>query len=221
MHRALFVIGKAPIPGEAKTRLVPPLSAEDAAALYRGFLLDTLQLAKSLHWERTSLIHPRGHADLLRPIAQGAELVEQPGEGLGRALQYAFESAGNSTAVLIGSDNPTLPAKLVRSAHAELEAGSDVVLGPTIDGGYYLIGMRRLHAGLFENIDWSTSRVLRQTMERAAELRLSVTTVDEWYDVDEAADLERLQRELAVAPPKVAPNTRQALLLATRGAPLP
>src|ERR1051326_4109516 len=84
MDRALIVIGKAPIPGETKTRLVPPLSAHEAAALYRGFLLDTLQLATSLHWERTSLIHPRGHADLLRPIAQGAQLVEQPGKGLDR-----------------------------------------------------------------------------------------------------------------------------------------
>ena len=224
MHRSLIVVGKAPIAGEAKTRLVPPLSADAAAALYRGFLLDTLHLATSLDWEHIALIHPAGHADLLRPLANGVNLVEQPGEGLGRALAYAFESrlddAGNSTAVLIGSDNPTLPAQLVQSAQAALEAGSDLVLGPTVDGGYYLIGMRRHHPALFERIDWSTSRVLRQTLERAADLRLSVRTVGEWYDVDEPADLERLQRELAGAPPSVAPNTRRALLVMP-GVPVP
>jgi rSAM/selenodomain-associated transferase 1 len=224
MRRALIVIGKAPIPGSTKTRLVPPLTPEDAAAVYRGFLLDTLELATSLAWECTSLIHPRGHAVLLRGLAPGGvRVVEQPGHGLGRALAYAFElhfAKGFESVTLIGSDNPTLPIETVTAAHAALERGSDVAIGPSADGGYYLIGMRQPHLALFEQIDWSTSRVYAQTLARAARLNLSVHSVREWYDVDEPGDLDRLRRELASAPAAVAPHTRHALE-AIGAAPVP
>jgi uncharacterized protein len=215
MRRALIVIGKAPIPGISKTRLVPPLSAEEAAAVYRGFLLDSLEMAASLGWERTSLIHPRGHAALLRGLRPSRiRLVEQPGQGLGQALAYAFAHHFEDrfdTVTLIGSDNPTLPPETVRTAEAALEAGSDVVLGPTIDGGYYLIGMRQPHLGLFEGIEWSTPRVYAQTLAQASRRNLRVHSVREWYDVDEPDDLDRLVRELESSPPSVAAHTRIAL----------
>jgi uncharacterized protein len=214
MRRALIVVGKAPIPGRTKTRLVPSLSADAAAAIYRGFLLDTLQLAHSLGWERVSLVHPRGDAPLLRGLATGVQLLEQPRQGLGHALRFAFERHfrdGCDTVTLIGSDNPTLPVELVQDAQDALARGHDLAIGPSLDGGYYLIGMRQPHLGVFDHIDWSTSRVYTQTLERAANLGLRVHAVQEWYDVDEPEDLEQLVHELDCSPRDVAPNTRAAL----------
>jgi uncharacterized protein len=112
--------------------------------------------------------------------------------------------------VLIGSDNPTLPRALIEQACAALDA-HDVSIGPSADGGYYLIGLREPHLGVFEAIEWSTSRVYGQTLAQAERLGLRVHSVPEWYDVDEPTDLERLQRELATSSARVAPNTRAAL----------
>ena len=215
MRRALIVVGKAPIPGLTKTRLVPPLSSEDAAALASAFLHDTLATALRLGWERTTLVHPRGHALLLEGLlAPEVHLLEQPRDGLGEALAYAFErhfAFGFNSVTLIGSDNPTLPGAPIQAAADALRADDDVAIGPTSDGGYYLIGMRQAHPGLFERIDWSTSRVYAQTLERADELGLRVHRMGEWYDIDEPSDLSRLERELATSPIRVAPMTRRAL----------
>jgi rSAM/selenodomain-associated transferase 1 len=214
MRRALIVVGKAPTPGRTKTRLVPPLSAAAAAALYRGFLLDTLELARGLGWECISLVHPRGDAPALRGLTPGVQLLEQPRDGLGLALSFAFErhfADGCDTVTLIGSDNPTLPAELIDDAQNALARGHDLAIGPSLDGGYYLIGMRRPHLGIFDHIDWSTSRVFAQTLDRAAALELRAHTIHEWYDVDEAKDLEQLVHELDRSPLVVAPNTRAAL----------
>src|SRR5262245_31465488 len=163
MRRAVIVIGKAPLAGVTKTRLVPPLSSEDAATLYRAFLLDTLALALGLIWEQTSLIHPGGHGPALRGLVpDGIHLIEQTGTGLGDALAYAFEhqfAQGSESAILIGSDNPTLSAEPIAAAQRALDDGADLVIGPTSDGGYYLIGMRQPQPGVFQDIDWSTDRV--------------------------------------------------------------
>jgi uncharacterized protein len=223
MRRALLVIGKAPIAGRTKTRLVPPLTADEAAALYRGFLLDTLDLAMQLHWERTALVHPRGHTAMLREVVPaGINLIEQPHEGLADALAYAFDrhfTEGFDRVVLIGSDNPTLNAAPLRDAEAALD-GADLAIGRTLDGGYYLIGMRQPRLGVFEGIDWSTPRVYAQTLARATHLHLRVHEVAQWYDVDEPADLERLQSDLATSPRTVARHTRVALR-AMQVAPVP
>jgi rSAM/selenodomain-associated transferase 1 len=216
MRRALIVVGKAPIAGGTKTRLVPPLAPQDAADLYAGFLLDTLELAASVGWERTSLIHPRGDGPRLETLVGSArsELLEQPAEGLGNALAYAFEhhlAAGYDAAVLIGSDNPTLSREPIIEALAALWHGADLTLGGTVDGGYYLIGMRQPHLGVFTGIEWSTSHVYAQTLSRARDLGLRVEPVTSWYDVDEPPDLERLAREVAAGPPTLARHTRLVL----------
>ncbi|MBV9131566.1 MAG: TIGR04282 family arsenosugar biosynthesis glycosyltransferase [Chloroflexi bacterium] len=214
MRRALIVVGKAPVAGHTKTRLVPPLSSADAAELYAAFLLDTLSLAHDLGWERVSLIHPRGDGDRLRLLARGVELVEQPGDGLEHALASAFEhhfKLGDEAVILIGSDSPTLGLEPIRAAEAALLRGADLAIGPTVDGGYYLIGMRQPHLGVFEHIAWSTPRVFGQTLERAAHLELKVCSVAQWYDVDGPADLARLQHDLATRRPDVAPHTRAVL----------
>lgn len=223
MRRGLIVIGKAPVPGHTKTRLVPPLSLQEAATLYRAFLLDTLALALSLGWEQTSLIHPGGHGpDLARLVPNGIQPIEQTGTGLGDALAYAFErqfADGCESAILIGSDNPTLSAEPITAAQRALDNGSDLVIGPTLDGGYYLIGMRQPQPGVFQNIDWSTARVYQQTRERARNLGLRIAAVSRWYDVDESADLKRLRADLEALPQHVAAHTRAALE-AIRAAPL-
>jgi uncharacterized protein len=214
MRRALLIVGKAPEAGVAKTRLVPPLSAADAAALYRGFLLDCVGLGLELGWERLSVVHPHGARHALAGLLPTRIcLLEQPGRGLADALAHAFKSHmadGFLKVVLIGSDNPTLPASLVQEACAALDS-HDMSIGPSADGGYYLIGLREPHLGLFDGIDWSTSRVYDQTLAQARRLGLSVHATQRWYDVDEPSDLERLQRELTTSPDGVASHTRQVL----------
>lgn len=214
VRQALVVVGKAPIGGLAKTRLVPPLSTTAAADLYRAFLLDTLAVARALDWERLTLLHPHGHGPALQSVDNGVDLVEQPAEGLGKALAYAFEhhfALGYEHVVLIGSDNPTITTEPILEADHALTLAADVAIGPARDGGYYLIGMRQLHLGLFVDIEWSTPRVYAQTLQRAHELGLRVHAVQQWYDVDEPADLDLLLGDLRRLPSTVAVNTRAAL----------
>jgi len=214
MRRALLIVGKAPVPGRTKTRLVPPLSPDEAADLYRGFLLDCVSLGLDLGWERVSVVHPAGSRQVLGELLlPRVTLVEQSGHGLGDALASAFDrhlAEGFSKVVLISSDNPSLPIEPIRDACAALD-DHDMSIGPTADGGYYLIGLSAAHLGIFENIDWSTPRVYGQTLARARHLGLRVRAVQQWYDVDEPPDLDRLRRDLRSLPRAVAPNTRAML----------
>jgi uncharacterized protein len=214
MRRALIVIAKAPEPGVTKTRLLPVLAPDQAAALYRAFLLDAIDLGLRLGWERTCAVHPRGAGPALKAILpRQVALLEQSAKGLGNALAFAFDQhfrEGFERVVLIGSDNPTLPAEPIEQACAALDT-HDVSIGPTSDGGYYLIGMRGPHLGLFDAIEWSTSRVTAQTLARAQQLGLRVHAVREWYDVDSPPDLDRLRRELSATPETIAPRTRAVL----------
>ena len=216
MSRALVIVGKAPRAGCTKTRLSPPLSPEEAAQLYRGFVLDTATMALGLAWEQVTLVYPPqpgAREELVAIVPAGIRLQPQGGDGLGAALAGAFQShlgVGFRRVVLIGSDNPTLPAFIVEAACRGLD-DHELVIGPSADGGYYLIGMGRAHLGVFERITWSTEVVYRETLERARELGLSVLTLPEWYDVDTATELRRLRDELAALPATVAPETRAVL----------
>jgi rSAM/selenodomain-associated transferase 1 len=217
------VVGKAPTPGATKTRLSPPLSLAQAADLYGGFLQDTVRMGLELGWERVTLVYPPGPGaeatlvGLLSPDGNGLpgclRLRAQPGRGLGAALAGAFGchlADGFERVVLIGSDNPTLPPELVEAAARGLD-DHDLVIGPSADGGYYLIGMDRPHLGVFERITWSTEVVYRETLERAREQGLRVCAAPEWYDVDTVAELERLRAELGRLPETAAPATRAVL----------
>lgn len=208
------MVGKAPVPGQAKTRLVATLSARAAADLYRAFLLDTLDLALSQGWERVSLVHPAGAALLLGDLVP-AEVVlhQQPGAGLGDALSDAFAShlgAGFDKVVLLGSDSPGLSPDVLESASDALDT-DDVCIGPSLDGGYYLLGMTAPHPELFESIEWSTDRVCAQTLERARRSQLSVHLLPTWYDVDTPADLDHLHSALASGLATHAPRTAAAM----------
>jgi rSAM/selenodomain-associated transferase 1 len=212
----IVVVGKAPQAGSTKTRLSPPLSQADATALYAAFLTDTLAIALAMDWHSVTLVYPptEGAGDALRSfVPERVGLKAQSGLGLGAALADAFAShfeAGFGRVVLIGSDNPNLPRRLLDAADRALD-DCDLVIGPSSDGGYYLIGMDRPHLGVFENITWSTEMVYRQTLERAAALGLRCQSLDEWYDVDTIDDLRRLRADLANDAPTVAAATRAAL----------
>ncbi len=216
MRRSVVVVGKPPRPGAAKTRLVPPLSAEEAADLYRAFLQDTVSMALGLGWEDVTLVHPAdpgADAELRAQLPPGVRLTSQVGAGLGAALVGAFRSqlaAGFGQVLLIGSDSPSLPVQLLLAGARGLET-HDLVIGPSSDGGYYLIGMTRPHIGVFERITWSTDAVFKQTMERGQELGLRTLVLAEWYDVDTEAELARLRDHLDSLSPRIAVATRTVL----------
>jgi uncharacterized protein len=217
VRRVVVVVGKAPRPGQSKTRLSPPLTLEQAARLAGGFLQDAAATALGVGWGPVTVIYPpdpEADQELDALLPTGVRLMAQPGTGLGAALTGAFQAhfrEGFERVVLISSDNPTLPAALVERAGGGLD-NHDLVIGPSTDGGYYLIGMDRPHLGVFEQITWSTDVVFAETMERARERGLRVLVLREWYDVDTVAELDRLREELATAPPDVAPATRRLLV---------
>lgn len=202
---ALAVMAKAPRLGEVKTRLVPPLKAEEAAILSTCFLKDVtanfLAAAKSASVAGHIAYSPPGSEAVFRTlVTPEIELLPSRRRGLAHSLLDATEdllASGYGAACLVNSDSPTLPTSILIEAVEALQAPGDrVVLGPASDGGYYLIGLKRPHRQLFEEIAWSTDRVFRQTVERAAGLRLDVVTLPAWYDIDDATSLGWLCREV-------------------------
>ncbi len=196
---------KAPRAGASKTRLVPPLAPHEAAALSICFLRDTaanIAATSSLGGvEGVAVYTPVGaEAAFDNLLPETFKLLGQRGEGFGERLFYAAEDllkVGYESLCLIDSDSPTLPSALLKQAvDALARAGDRVVLGAADDGGYYLIGLKHAHRHLFTNVDWSTPRVLSQTIERAAEINLEVEVLPVWYDVDDAATLVHLCNEL-------------------------
>jgi len=222
---ALAVMTKAPQAGRVKTRLVPPLTPEEAAELNKCFLRDTAAAISSVCSSR-----PVGDASKIAvytPIGAEAvytdilpadfSLLPQRGEKFGERLYFAVEDlikCGFESVCLIDSDSPTVPGKNLQLAVELLSMGEDrVVLGPTEDGGYYLIGVKKPHHHLFDRIDWSTERVLNQTMQRATEIGLEVKLLPTGYDVDDGASLRRLCEELLTSTMSshIAPYTREFL----------
>jgi rSAM/selenodomain-associated transferase 1 len=201
---ALAVMTKAPQAGKVKTRLTPPLSSEEAAALNTCFLRDTAAAIAKTAAEGGSrgiaVYTPVGaEAAYAGILPEEFQLVPQRGEAFGERLALAAEDLlrlGFDSLCLIDSDSPTVPQQAFDQAIDLLSQPQDlVVLGPSDDGGYYLIGMRKLHRQLFEGIDWSTERVLEQTIHRAGEINLPVHLLPTWYDVDDRATLGRLCQE--------------------------
>jgi rSAM/selenodomain-associated transferase 1 len=223
---AMAVMGKASAPGRTKTRLVPPLSAESAAHLNTAFLQDIIgNLMRAGHQMGIApyvAFGPAGSEPFFRAcLPANLPLIECSLPHFGDCLDLAITTLlqrGHTSACVLNSDSPTLPTRLlVQAARALAQPQDVVVIGPSTDGGYYLLGVKSIHRRLFEEIDWSTSRVFEQTRERAAELGLSVTILEPWYDVDDAAGLRRLRADLSddagaqAAGLYEAPHTRAAL----------
>lgn len=211
----VYVVAKAPRAGASKTRLCPPLGLDQAAALSCAFLLDTLTCAHRAGLLARVICRDAEERAALEPVVGSlATVCIQHGSGLGAALESAFSQGlreGFGAVGVLGSDCPTLPPRLLRQAYTAVEQGSDVALGPSADGGYYLLVARALHPVLFQNMIWSTSTVAQTTLDRCAGAGLRVHLLPGWYDVDDAADLHRLREDLHRAAPSVACRTRAEL----------
>lgn len=200
MQPMLMVVAKKPAAGQTKTRLCPPLTGETAAALYECFLRDTLDIMRMTPQVTRCVVYlPADAASYFRAIAPDFVLMHQQGADLGTRLDNLLTEAlrqGASAAVVMDSDSPTLPAAYLTEAFMRLAEGADVVLGPCDDGGYYLIGLKQPQPRLLREVPMSTPTVLRDTLHIAEELRLRVALLPTWYDVDTAAELQRLNQEL-------------------------
>lgn len=210
MRTLAAVVAKAPEPGRSKTRLVPPLTPEQAAELQRALLLDTLDACRA-GADEVAVLHAGGEgaAELARLVGPGVRLIEQEGRGLGDALSLGLcRLAGEGPVALVSADVPGLPAGALARAFRALERGADVVLGPALDGGYWLIAMREYHEAPFRAIPWSTPAVCAVTRSRCAEARLAVAELEPWRDLDTPADLGAALAELD---PALAPRSAAAL----------
>ena len=211
--RVLVIMAKAPRPGAVKTRLAPSLSPEAVTAFYCCLLDDTLALARSLSDVEVAIMCPDSDVHELAGVAgQGARVVAQQGEGLAAGLTSVFAqfAAGNQRRVIaFNSDSPHLPRSVLEDSFETLGA-HDVVVGPTHDGGYYLVGAKASHPTLFEGDGLGTSSALERLLSQARALELCVGFADPFYDIDVADDLTRLAAELRLAPAR-APRTAQWL----------
>jgi rSAM/selenodomain-associated transferase 1 len=203
-------MAKASAPGRAKTRLVPPLSFEEAASLNTAILQDVADnvLLAARHAAPDAGIAgyaaygPPGSEDFFGRTLPGAiGLIGAWRPSFGDCLLHTIQeilARGHNSAVVLNSDSPTLPtALLLETATVLAQPGDRAVLGPSNDGGYYLLGLKAAHRRMFEDIAWSTERVAEQTLERAREIGLEVHRLSVWYDVDDADGLRRLYGELS------------------------
>jgi rSAM/selenodomain-associated transferase 1 len=211
---AIAIMAKAPEAGRSKTRLCPPLTAEEAAALSGAFLRDTAdnlrEAARHAPIAPYAAYAPLGsEARIAGHVGAGTDLILADGsppmpdrvEGFGRCLLHAVEgmiARGHAAACVLSSDSPTLPTRiLVEAAERLLAPGARAVLGASDDGGYYVLGLKTARPEMFADIAWSTETVAATTRERAREIGLDLVELDPWYDVDDAASLSVLLRESA------------------------
>jgi len=201
---AVVIMAKEPRAGEVKTRLCPPLSLADASELYRRFLLDKIDQVRALRTASPAIAYTPAEARaFFEKIAPGFVLVPQRGADLGDRLANSLGELldqGYRGALAIDSDTPTLPLGFLEQGLDLLTTPEvDVVLGPTEDGGYYLIGLRTVYRELFDAMAWSTSLVLPETLRRADAKGLRVACLPPWYDIDTPDDLARLRMALAAS----------------------
>jgi uncharacterized protein len=219
---ALAVMTKVPQAGQVKTRLVPPLTPEQAAELNKCFLRDTAAaISNAIAGHNAcgiAVYTPTGAESAYDDIfSSNFSLLPQRGKEFGERLYLAAQDlfqCGFKSVCLIDSDSPTVPAEnFAQAVKLLMQLGDRTVLGPCDDGGYYLIGLKKPHKELFDRIDWSTERVLAQTIQQARETRLEVELLEPGYDVDDEASLRRMCNQLLAdtASPDIAPHTRRFL----------
>jgi hypothetical protein len=197
-------MAKAPRPGAVKTRLSQSLPPAAVTELYRCLLEDTLALAKSLPGVKAAVMCRESDKDELAVIAGNAmEIVVQSGEGLAAGLTSVFRhfSSAGQHVIAFNSDSPHIAPSILTNAF-EILATHDVVVGPTHDGGYYLVGAKAVHPTLFEGDGMGTSSAFDRLLARTRTLELSTGFTEPFYDIDIADDLLRLDQELRLAPTK-------------------
>ena len=212
-NRLLVIMAKAPRPGSVKTRLAQSLSLQSVTELYRCLLSDTIALAQSLDQVEVVIMCPVPDVEeLSRAVGSTVPIVAQTGQGLAAGLTSVFAhftTRGHQRVIAFNSDSPHLPASVLVAAFDSLES-DDLVVGPTYDGGYYLVGARASYPGLFTSDGMGTGSALETLLRRAGALGLSVHLTDPFYDIDVAADLSQLADDLQRIPGK-APRTAKWL----------
>ena len=216
--RVLIVFAKEPEKGQVKTRLEPYKGADYCLSLYKAFLIDTLEIARKVKCDKRILAYAcnkRGIPVFIKKNSKGFELYRQRGASLGsrmnNAFKYAFKS-GPAKAIIIGSDSPSLPYKFINKSFHLLDL-NDIVIGPSNDGGYYLIGMKSPCNNIFKGIKWSTKNVFNETMVILRKLSKSAAILDKWFDVDDIESLNYLKSSLKSEPHlNIARKTRSIIL---------
>ena len=206
--RVLVIMAKAPRPGTVKTRLAARLPLRAVTAFYRCLLGDTLALARSLGDVEIAIMCPASDVNELACLAgQRTRVVAQKGEGLAAGLTSVFAhfAEGQRRIIAFNSDSPHLARSVLEEAFETL-AAHDTVVGPTHDGGYYLVGAKASYPTLFMGDGMGTSGALDGLLSCARDLELSVGVADSFYDIDVVDDLIRLAAELQRAPTR-APRT--------------
>lgn len=200
MSRCIIVFAKEPELGRVKTRLEPIIGKEKCQELYKLFIEEIICKVNEIDVDLRVLayeayqIRPR----YLKNMAQGYHFFKQIGQDLGQKMSNTVEHIKRINIrkiVIIGTDSPNLPIKFIENAFDALN-DNDVVFGPTDDGGYYLLGIKQYHNQLFEGIEWSTDKVLQQSIDKCMELNFKWHCLEKWYDVDTQKDLERLKNDL-------------------------
>jgi rSAM/selenodomain-associated transferase 1 len=211
--RVLVIMAKAPRPGAVKTRLTSSLSADAATAFYCCLLEDTLALARSLDNVQVAVMCPDSDvSELSRLAGSDVAVIAQRGNGLAAGLTSVFAHFAEHKqrrVIAFNSDSPHLPRSVLEAAFETL-AAHDVVVGPTHDGGYYLVGAKECYPTLFANDGMGTNSAMERLVARVRTLELSMGFADRFYDIDDADDLSRLADELRLAPER-APRTAQWL----------
>jgi len=198
MKRGIIMMAKVPEPGKVKTRLQPYLTPEQSAAFAKCLLQDTISKAKTFENKLIVAYSPIERRDFFDSLKHhNVVLFAQTGETLGERIFNAFEFAFKNeldSILMIGTDSPTFPGDFLSTAFQILEQ-KDSVLGETEDGGFYLIGLRKLDWRIFENVEWSSEKTFEQTRNNLEKIGFSFAELPIWYDVDEPKDLERLRKD--------------------------
>ena len=198
--KAIVLFARDPVEGKVKTRLTPFLSQKLTLELYTRFLNDSIQkICKLGSTDRFIGVFPSDSSGYFSRVhvEPSLEIFIQEGEDLGEKMFNAFQARfdeGYEHVVIIGSDSPSLPVAYIEKA---LNSDKDITIGPSTDGGYYLIGMYRKPVDIFtDGIEWGSEKVLAQTLERVKKSASSLELLPPWYDVDRAEDLKFLKTHL-------------------------
>ncbi len=199
MKNALIILTRAPIPGKTKTRLMTHLTGDECAAIHECFLKDIYENVLKIDVDSFVYYTPERYKNLMCNILGGCqELHPQRGKDLGERMHLAIQDCiekGYEKCVLIGTDIPTLPAYIIMKAFEKLD-NNDIVIGPTLDGGYYLIGMKQPYPQIFMDTFYGVETVFERTLKTLTHLSLGVEILEHWYDVDTFDDLKYLANEI-------------------------
>ena len=200
MSTSLIIFAKNPIPGKVKTRLIPHITPTEAAELYKAFVTDIICNTHKLQCEQVTIAYAPSNAEVAfhSICGQSVNYLPQKGDNLGERMKNAFKHSfdnGSTRTVIIGTDSPTLPLSYIQKAFDTLKE-VPVAIGPTFDGGYYLIGLSEQNFEIFDGIDWSTSKVFGQTLTRVQAINKQLYVLPPWYDVDTSDNLEFLRTHI-------------------------